>query len=307
MIKKLLATTLTIAGFFSAAEAQIPNPGFETWGSTFSQPQEPTGWMSGNLFASPLLTFPNPNPNPTSVTKETGAGAYNTSSAKITTIVLQYNPDPTSIPDTLGILAIGSANLSLQITQGFPYTARPNQLNFFAKYSPSGVDTAYAYIELTRWNGTSKDLIADGSVMIQSTSSYLQKTINLTYYNSNFPDTCFIAFSSSSDVAPKLGSTLWVDDLSFSGWNSVNDNNPLAEFVKAYPNPAKDNFYLEVDIADAKEVQVFDMIGNYVCSYTLINQQTSIPVSALSNGFYLYSIIDEKGNVMLTDKFSVVK
>jgi hypothetical protein len=307
MIKKLLYTTALAFSIGLSAFAQIPNSGFENWGAPFSQPQEPTGWLTANLFASPLLTFPNPNPNTASVTQATGVDKHSgTYAAKIVTVKLSYNPDPVNIPDTLGALATGSANLSLQINNGFAYTARPNQLDFFAKYTPSGVDTAFAYVELTKWNGTSRDLVADGALAFGASSAYLAKTINMVYYLSSFPDTCTIVFSSSSQVAPKLGSALYVDELSFTGWNSVNDNNPLAAFVKAYPNPANNNFTIDTELEDAKTVVIYDMLGNVVEKFELQNKIVVIDTRKFAPGMYLYTLFNEKNQSMFTDQLSIV-
>jgi hypothetical protein len=308
MIKKiLLSATFAAAAWQAGAQT---NGGFETWGSSAGQPQEPNGWITANLFASPLLTFPSPNPNDTSAfrigTPNQAIGQY---SMKIETVVLQYNPDPSTIPDTLGIALEGSVQTTptFLLIDRIQYTARPANFHYKFKYVPNGNDTGWCYIELSKWNGSSRDIIADGYVAhFGSTTSWTDELTSLNYYMSGFPDSLSIAYSSSG-LAPRVGSALWLDDLYFMGWNSVEDVYANASFVKAYPNPASDMITIGTELDNASALKVYDAVGKLVGTYALNNKRYVLYTADWRAGNYYYSVMDKEGTVLAGNTFSVVR
>lgn len=310
----LSALFITAAAAF--AQAPLPNGDFETWAQLFGSPEEPTNWVTANTFANPLLTFPNPNPNPTSVFKEIAPNQYQGSfSCKITTVDLLYNPDPVNIPNRIGACILGTVvtTPSFDIIEGKPYASRPATFTYYAKYVPSGTDTAFCYTTLTRWNTTTmqRETIAEGADMISGTmSSYSMRTITYDYAsfnNANFPDTLTMLFSSSSGTAPQSGSVYTIDAGTFSGWVGVDEASAAAKNVKVFPNPTSNEVNFTIASDKAAKVEITDMTGRTVKVVEVTNHKAKEMTHNYANGMYNYTILDENNAVITRGKFTVVK
>lgn len=307
MKKLILLLFVTASSVCAFAQTTMD---FETWSGN-----DPQGWVSGNAIM--LLG------NPQSVFKETLAANVHggTSSMKLVTVTLTNNPDPTSIPDPMGAAFPGVVNMSpLGLKDGFPYTARPATASFWYKYTPVGGDSSSCFVMLSKWNGTSRDTIAVGGLVMMGAAAYTQGNINLIYdgaFSSVFPDSMRLYFSATCYTSLNCGtagSTLWVDDITFTGWNGMNE--PVSsEGVTLFPNPAVDHVTISVDaLESAASVIAYDAAGKAVASASLTaptngtnNKTGKINTSALSSGLYSYSIIDTNGNSLRSGKFSVVK
>ncbi|HET6989780.1 MAG TPA: T9SS type A sorting domain-containing protein [Bacteroidia bacterium] len=311
-MKKTLLSIFAIAALAISASAQlyIPNSGMETWASSVGEDQQPTGWVSYNVFTAPILD-PS-NTNPTSVTQAPSPNNYQgTYSAKIVTIDLVTNPSSTTIPNRGGFLMAGSISfVSPYLYSGYQFTSRPTTFSYAAKYTPSGVDTAMCLVALTHWNGTSRDTVAAAfDYLPVAIGSYQVRTVNLIYnvaLNNTFPDTAIIYFSASSLIAPQAGSALWVDALSLSGYNGVNENS-LSAGVDVYPNPSSTITNFDVVSADAYEVVIYDMTGREVNRTAIHNKTAQVPSYDMTQGIYTYSIVTKENNVLSRGKFAVAQ
>jgi hypothetical protein len=308
-MKKQLLTVLAAASvsLTAMAQAYIPNAGFETWGSTAGEDQQPTGWISYNVFTFSLIDVT--NQNPTSVTQATGVDAYQgTYSAKITTGTLVNNPDAANIPNTAGVLMTGAVQFnSPYMRSGYGTNQRPQMFSYACKYTPVSGDSAYALVVLTHWNGSGRDTIAAGlDYLPTAVASYTVRNITLTYnaaFSNAQPDTCLILFSASATAAHD-GSTLYVDALSFTGYVGI-DEASASNGVDVYPNPASTLVNFDVTDADAAMVAVYDMTGREVKRVNIFNKKGSLDASAMASGMYTYSILNDKGAVVSRGKFTV--
>jgi hypothetical protein len=66
--------------------------------------------------------------------------------------------------------------------------------------------------------------------------------------------------------------------------------------INLYPNPAQNNFTVEVSSNEKQTLQLFDVTGKQVLSQ-IINGTTTIDVSNLSQGVYNLSVISSDGVV----------
>jgi hypothetical protein len=310
-MKKILFS-IVVAVASVCALAQTPTWDFESWtgsGATI----EPTGWASGNV----LTAIPG---NQQSVFQATSPDVHGgTYAMKIVTVDVVTNPDPTQIPDPIGAAFTGTLN-GPTFVLGFAYTARPATAEFWYKNTLSGADTASFFMWLTKWNGTTRDTIAEGYwETSSSTSTYTHVTVTLIYnpaFPNTLPDTAVVIFSATGVkclTCGNVGSTLWVDDVTFSGWNGVNEY-PSSNGVILYPNPASVSVNISVDTEDASSVVAYDVTGRAVASASLsepvnsINKKAGvINTSNLSTGLYSYSVIDKSGNILRAGKFNVVR
>src|ERR1051326_792680 len=314
MIKKLLCPFVFAALAFTAG-AQT-NPGFETWGSSLGEPEEPSGWITENLFCSPFLTLPNPNPNLTSVFKlQTPNNFAGTYSMKMKTVVMQYNPDSTTIPDTIGLAMQGSfqTSPSLKLFDRIPFTSRPSTIAFEYQYTPNGVDTGWCYVELTKWNNSLQRRDTIGSLAIPMTSmvnawTYISGPIQ--YYPNHpnlMPDSMALGFSSSSAYFPKVNSELWLDGITFSGWSGINEVGNGSIHLVAYPNPTRDMITISTESEKAYTVVLYDAIGRTLGKFRMEDHKYIFNTSSWRAGNYYFSVLDKDGAVLGGNTFTVTK
>lgn len=309
-MKKILLSTVTVAAFALAANAQayIPNSGFESWGTQTGEDQQPQGWISYNVFTSPLI--PGGNTNPTSVsqagTPDNYQGNY---SAKIETVTLVANPSPTDVPNTAGAMYTGTVALaSPYLFPGYASQQRPQSMTYYTKYTPAGTDTALALVTITKWNGSSRDTIAYGIDYIPAAvASYTMRTVAIVYdpaFVNTIPDTIAVAFSASSIYSPQVGSAMWVDAVAFSGYVGIAEqaNN---SGVSVYPNPSATSTQFDVTVDNAAQVVVYDMTGREVSRENFNGKVARVNSAALANGSYTYTIISNEAEVINRGQFAV--
>ncbi len=310
-MKKSILTISAIALSIAGAMAQ-PNFSFESWTNVFGSTtiQDPTGWASLNT----LVAFGGTQ----SVFKETTAPFAGTASAKIVTIKVSGgsipNPyRPGTNLDTTGFLVVGTINISPPgIKYGCSYASRPAVLSFQSKYSPTAGDSAFVLVYMTKWTGSSRDTVATGKYVTGlSTTAYSLTNLTLTYnpiYASVLPDSeqIFISSSIYSHAGAKIGSTLYIDDLAWSGYNSTNDIKGFENNVTVYPNPAGSNINITCS-AEAGMVELTDITGRLVGSYLMIDNKANIQTAAFAPGMYIFNVLDKSKKVINRGRFEISK
>jgi hypothetical protein len=86
----------------------------------------------------------------------------------------------------------------------------------------------------------------------------------------------------------------------------VGVNETTSANVLIYPNPVKDIINFKLDINNFN-VSIIDVTGKTVKVVSSINNKLAISTSNLNNGIYFYSVYDNAGNTIATNKFIVVK
>ena len=318
-MKKQLLTIAVVFATAIGANAQAPDLGFETWANvpgTVSNVQDPVGWASFNTLTHPLIGMPQ------SVFQETTAPYAGLSSVKIVTEVI---PSSVSVPnplapgnlDTAGILVVGKVAGS-NVVYGYPYANRPATLSFAWKYTPNpnniaGVpDTAYVIANMTKWNGTSIDIVATGTFKTWlATSTYAVQTINMVYnpaFSNVMPDSEQVYISSSiiKTSGAKKGSAFYADAFQWAGYVSTGDIAEQNVQVSIYPNPASSSLNFKCNVA-AEKINIIDIAGRSVGTYDLIDNKVSISTENYSSGIYFYNLLNSKKEIISRDKFEVVK
>ncbi|HEX7413018.1 MAG TPA: T9SS type A sorting domain-containing protein [Bacteroidia bacterium] len=293
------------------AQAQLINPGFETWSADMAVPSanEPnsgnntTGWWTYNMFNSSFV-----GSSPISVFRcDTFHGGA--LSARIETVVYTSTSygytGPWGVPfighnylDTLGILFTGTTNESgPSFKPGIPCTQKLATLSFWYQYKPNGVDTAECRVLLVN----QRNPVAGGLVKINTatTGQWVQSTVSFTYVSALTPDTLYVLFSSSSlDKKPKAGSIFWVDDVSTTLVTGIEQFATNNEQVVVYPNPAKGIINIESKMQNGNStLQITDMLGNTVKQAVISNLKSMIDISDLNEGVYNLSLISNEGVV----------
>jgi hypothetical protein len=299
-MKKLLILIAIVLFIEPTGKAQ--NFGFENWVNVpFSTTvQDPQYWASFNVIYALGLGM-----NQT-VFKETTAPYAGSASVKVVTDVLPGsvqvpNPfNPSENMDTVGLLGLGVTQFSSPyVKYGSAYTGRPASLTFACKYTPNGNDSAFILSYLTKWNVNHRDTIASGAYRTgAATSNYAMQSLNLTYnsaFNSVLPDTQMVFISSSifRGNGAKVGSAFYIDDLNWSGWNSVAETAANSTSISYFPNPSNNYIWIKSSTM-ANNVQMIDISGKLIGTYQLSNNEVKISTNELPEGIYFFTVLKDK-------------
>ena len=283
---------LIILGFiFSNISAQaLSNGGFETWASG-----NPASWStSHSCIAGSTLE-----------SQETNIVYQGSSAIKL---VGGTVPAPANIAYP-GFAHYGTAayDNSLQDfdlnSVAFPY--RPDSIQFAYEYAPSGNDSANVFGNL--FSGSQGNIIGLINVNLGASASYRLVTVPVTYMSGSTPDSMNLTFYSGGLFPPVAGSTMYLDAVKFIYNGSTTGIEPVAGGVDVtiYPNPATSKLYINVsDKMVGSGVKVFSVLGNEVMNCELISTHDAMDVSTLSEGIYIYRIINKNDKTIYTGKFS---
>lgn len=301
-MKKAAATLVILISLILNTMAQS-NGGFENWTPEFTF-ENPNDWQTFNVL-SQLAP-----PNPLSAFKTIGVDKHSGNYAiKIKSIFVNNKPVPSTIPDTFGCVFKGKIELApISFKAGYPYTGRPEKLEFYSKYSPVGNDSGLAAVYLRKWNGAIYDTVGKGELTISSTTFYSLCELNITYSSIEQPDSAIIAFFSSKDSSTaRVGSTLFIDDVAFTGWVDIDEKTFYSNKVKLFPNPAKDNLTITTEIEEAENVKIIDVSGRIISKCKIVSYNANVNTGLFVEGIYLYEICDKKNKILTKGKFNVVK
>lgn len=300
---KTIVTIVIIS--FSTVFCSIaqPNPGFENWHTEASY-QVPDSWQTLNMMSLALPA------NPLSAFKATGIDKHSGNYAlKLKSVFMNNNFFQNELGDTVSVTFTGKITISPSTYKyGFPYTGRPEKLEFWAKYFPVGNDTAAGGMILTKWNGVQSDTVALCGININSTGTYTLMKSDLVYYSDELPDSASIVFLSSKlPSCARVNSTLYVDDVDLTGWVGIEKHDIYADKVQLFPNPAKDEINIFAKIEEANLVKVIDATGKFIGAYKIQNYKVLVNTSLFPSGIYFYELLDKKNKSLTKGKFSVVK
>ena len=242
----------------------LPNNSFENW--TDKTTENPTDWFSLNyLLAGHGLEN-------TVKTTDANSGNYALQISKV-------NSPIGSVAGYIGNGTIDFFNTSVAFVPQ-PYAAIPTDLSGAYKYLPTGIDTASIQL-----------IFYENSVVIGyhkedfvSQSTYTNFSAPFTIFGN--PDSLvFLIYSGDID-----GSTLYLDDLAFSGGGVgvIELANHLN--VMLYPNPAKDVLYLKLPENGVYSIRINNLLGETVIQLDNYSGLNSITTDILEKGSYLVSI-----------------
>jgi hypothetical protein len=286
MTKKLqiiLLVSMSLAAL-SAASAQIPNAGFESWTALGS----PTSWVTDNV--------------PTYYTPITQSNdAHSGSSSMQGTVVTAF-----------------SASITPVAWCGFPLNTASGALNGWYKFSPVGGDS----IEIAVLLFKSGSAIAAGDLAWgTSASSYTQFSVPISAAAAADSAWIDILITSSSGTA-HAGSTFKIDDLSFgaaaTGVQEAKSASPAVfALSQNYPNPFNPSTKISYQLPaeGLVRLEVFDVMGRTLA--TLVNEvkpagqfTATFDGSNFTSGIYFYrlNVIARNGkSFSQTNKMILVK
>jgi len=85
----------------------------------------------------------------------------------------------------------------------------------------------------------------------------------------------------------------------------INDLGKAGNFIKLYPTPAKNNLFVNVEFGQDALFIAYNILGEKALNITLNDEINEINISDLSNGVYVFQMLDLKGKLLSTGKFSI--
>ena len=203
-----------------------------------------------------------------------------------------------------GIIALGT---SFEGAGGVPFTARPTNLQFYYQLSgPQAVaDSARMELQLSRQvNG--KATLIGGAIYYFSTpaTDYTLLTVPVQYLSELAPDSMSVSFFSGSGKTYTTGTTLLVDDISFTGGTITATHDAVAEAaLSVFPNPSLDGRYVLSSTEPsllAAPLTVLDATGRVVRREAAPARPAAtrvLDLSGLPGGLYSVQLFTARGPV----------
>lgn len=310
MKKQLLTIVLAAVASVTTlvAKAQVPNGNLEAW-MDFSIYEDPD--TNGILKTLNIIsTFPQ-NP-PVTCFKEGNAnsGQY---CAKI--VANQVQALNIFVPGVLGtVTPFFQPAIGCHLQK--PYSGRPATFKAFIKYAPVTGDSAEMFSYVLKQNGNNFDTLGIAKKkFLQAINSWQEQVVDFTYTNTTDVGThislVFVTsksynFSNLTGCAGSVGSTMYIDDVSLTGYNGVEEMLFTGEEINVFPNPTDNivNITITDNLSNAK-LSVTDMNGREISSQNVSGNQFTIDVNTLKAGNYL--IILSQDNKVLGRKTFVKK
>ncbi len=259
---------------------QAPNAGFETW----TNPSKPDGWFTFSTAGFVNLA-----------SKDTTDKVEGTASAKIQTANVSFQT-------IYEILSLGTADFSFN--NGYRYNPvflpfRPDTLFFAYKYNSPGIDTATAYIKLSKGN----TILAEATLNLIKSTAWNFPFILLTpkYLNADKPDSILIQFKSSkvrSNFFGVDGSTLNVDNVHFGYKGNSTSTLALKEptIASIIPNPFSNKLSIFNANNESATISLFNALGQLILQQPFTNSAT-INTEQMQQGIYFYQLSNSIGTI----------
>lgn len=279
MKKNLTLVILLLLSLVIKAQ-QIPNAGFTNW----INDSTPNGWNPKLIYDLVITTL---EFNSVAKTNDghTGTAAKITTSKTVPLI-------GTVLP---GVMSLGKYTQSVlfgnSASGGFPVSVKVTRLKGYYKYLGVSGDSLKMAVICTK-NG---DSIGMGSLISNAPqSNYISFDIPLTYSQPLTPDTLNIIFMSSGGKSPKIGSSLFIDDLSidFDGSGGP-ETMKMDDFLKLFPNPATDKLHIELQANTENIINIYDNSGKKIFTEKSSEAIYMLNLNGYPNGLYHIEVASE--------------
>ncbi len=263
---------------FLNSSTQIPNNSFENWEDISIE--EPLEWATPNLtptfFRSDI---------PVLKSLDSYQGNYALQINTVHTVDFGFD-------SYLGSAGPGEAGTGAVIP--LPLEAKQLSLEFDYKYQPAGIDTAIAIASFFKFNKQthSREYLQTEIIELKKVQTYISYKTNF-----NFIETCdsvYLEFFSSKALAPnfknsipKVGSTLWIDDLKLKKINTSASEELDSDYF-IVTNPVKEKIILnrKLQKSSVGELYIVNQDGVIVGISNIDLDSNELDVSFLHRGMY---------------------
>ena len=87
---------------------------------------------------------------------------------------------------------------------------------------------------------------------------------------------------------------------------SVNAMAQNSNSLRVYPNPVVDDFMVQDDEALTKSIEIFNILGKKTSEFQVQSNHQSFNIGHLPRGIYMVRFIDNKGNILRTQRISKI-
>jgi len=281
MKKSLLTLSATLVATF-AAQAQIPNSGFESWDAMDGY-ENPTDWATVNGAIPGGEYFP--------CTKSDDHYPENVGSYS-----MRLESDLEFLQGGWGISVTDT--FAYPFEPAFAIQGHPTSLHGYYKYESQNGDEAWFTIVL---------FFEGNAIFNNQFRSPAANVDNWTAFQIDFDSyveadsatlMIFNFYPSTQTDGPNGNSVLWVDNLSFnSPITGVSALSAPSEFAM-YPNPTTGQVTLKLNGTNTSSstLIVYNVLGEVVLSQAL-QQQRQLDLSGLSNGIYTVELRSSESSV----------
>ncbi len=299
---KKIFTILSVFFVSSAVAQNIANGGFESWttvAATFPAPayDECNNWNSLNSLTSALGVI-------TCYKATAGADVHSGLSA-IKLVTKQAGSQIANGLVTTGTINVGNSSVG----GGVAYTLRPDSIIGWYKCAPMTGDSGFVEIQLLG-SGGDTDTIAYAIFRSPGTAvtTFTRFAVKINYRNANpVVKSLWILSSSRSNSVHIVNSTLFLDDVQLGSDLFLSVDEPVTSTITVGPNPSSGRLIVSNIGALKANFILYDLTGSIVEQEKLNSGSTSIDLTQLPNGMYIYSIINGNGLIMKTGKVVVEK
>jgi hypothetical protein len=186
-----------------------------------------------------------------------------------------------------------------QLEGGAPFTSSPTGFEFYYKYIPSGIDTAWVSFEFKKTGFPSQHA---GTILYNTANSY---TLYSGFVPNVTPDSLLIQIQAGKNI----GTNLKIDNINFIYPVSVNDNIKI-DRLESYPNPTSDILNLRFELKNSNIVtaNLLDITGKVLSSKSFGNLASgtyneSFNTSSYTSGIYFIEFTI--GNEKIVNRFIV--
>ncbi|HNW97765.1 MAG TPA: T9SS type A sorting domain-containing protein [Bacteroidales bacterium] len=299
-MKKKYIIFLVFALFANIAfgqNAATPNAGFENWTSATGY-SNPNNWSTLNSTTATYFIY--------TCLKATAAGEYHSGASAIKLITKNAVITTAQGIATTGKIYTNTSTMTGSITGGLPYTLRPDSIVGWYRSSPVSNDTGFVQFLLF---GSARDTIGKAQFFVPATavSTFKRFSKAITYRSANTPDSSlWILSSSTGATGQQVNSTLWIDDLDLVfNTTSVPENNIYNDQINLIWNPSANNIAVSNKTQENANLKIYDILGQEIGSYAINDLENNFDVPNINNGVYLYTITNNKGNVLLNSKLFI--
>jgi hypothetical protein len=164
--------------------------------------------------------------------------------------------------------------------EGDPFYAQPDRMLLDFQYTPSGVDTAFCWVQAWNIGGSLVDTIVAYPNLV---TAWLTDTIELSF--SAAPDSINVTMFAGMNI----GSTFKFDHIRFQGGDLGVNTIYLSDQWNVFPNPS--NEIATVVYKNADRLSVLNMAGQVIYSNsTLTSNQHQLKTSDWAEGVYLIQL-----------------
>ena len=310
MKKRLLSILGASAMVFAvnAQPTQVVNGGFENWenlqGPISNTYDEPVDWSSSNECTAIVNQF--------SVIQSADAHS-GSSSVMLETKATSFQGVIANGIVTTGnmiCLAQGGGQEGGSDFHAYGGTTRsfPDSIIGWYKYAPVDMDSAYAQIMWLRNNDD--DTLCYTRIDFHAQATWKRFSVAFCPGDVNQPEKLSMLFSSSwgdgSLGEAVVGSVLHIDDLEFYYPSDVSIGDELESINwSVYPNPVAGELNIQVAQGQEANIEVLDVTGKRVKFSRVSDEKSTLDLSTLVSGIYLFQIKSLENEVLRTGKLLV--